>query len=534
MSGFSINDGLGEVQLTGEPAAAQADTTLIRLDKFRADPRFAGIDGSNQTVVVIDTGIDLDHPFFGTDNGNGIASRIVASYDFSGANDADATDVNGHGSNVASIVGSSDATYTGMAPGCNIIALKVFTDAGGATTADIAEALDWVAANREAYNIVSVNMSLGYGDNQSGHVSSPFASQIAELHDNGCAVVVASGNSYYQYQTAGVSTPSADPNAWSVGAVWDRDVGAAYWYGGAIDYTTGADHITSFSQRGPGVTTILAPGGAITGANWDGGTVTESGTSQAAPHIAGLVADMQQLAEQVSGHAMSVDDLRDTMAGSGVKIYDGSNSNDNEVHTYGTYARVDALAWGTAILNKLFAGTSGDDTLNGTAVSDVIHGGAGSDALRGGDGNDTLYGDAGNDILDGGAGANMLAGGTGDDTYIVSSAADKVIELPGQGTDTVLNALASYTLTASVENLTHTGAGDFRGTGNSLNNVITGGSGADVLDGGAGADTLTGGEGDDVYAVDNAGDAVIEDYFGGTDTVRTSLNTYTLAHEVET
>jgi hypothetical protein len=170
------------------------------------------------------------------------------------------------------------------------------------------------------------------------HVPSPFASQTADLHDNGCAVVVASGNSYYNYQKAGVSTPSADPNAWSVGAVWDRDVGSAYWYSGAIDYVTGPDHITSFSQRGPGVTTILAPGGAITGANWNGGTITESGTSQAAPHIAGLVADMQQLAQQVSGHLMSVDDLRDTMVTSGVKIYDGKNGNDNEVHTYGMYA----------------------------------------------------------------------------------------------------------------------------------------------------------------------------------------------------
>jgi subtilisin family serine protease len=131
---------------------SQPDTSLIHLDQFRADPRFAGIDGRGLSVVVIDTGIDLNHPFFGPDaDHNGIADRIVYSYDFSGSNDPDASDTFGHGSNVASIIGSQDPTYTGMAPGVNIIALKVFPDgSGSASTDDIAEALDWVVANRAA------------------------------------------------------------------------------------------------------------------------------------------------------------------------------------------------------------------------------------------------------------------------------------------------------------------------------------------------------------------------------------------------
>jgi subtilisin family serine protease len=77
---------------------AQQDATLIRLDQFRADPRFAGINGAGQTVAVIDTGIDLNHPFFGPDaNGNGIADRIVFSWDYSGSNDSNASDLDGHG-----------------------------------------------------------------------------------------------------------------------------------------------------------------------------------------------------------------------------------------------------------------------------------------------------------------------------------------------------------------------------------------------------------------------------------------------------
>ena len=281
---------------------AQQDASLIRLDQFRADVRFAGINGQGQTVVVIDTGINLNHSFFGADaNNNGVADRIVYSFDFSGANDANANDVNGHGSNVASIVGSQDATYTGMAPGCNIIALKVFPDSGSATLGDIEEALQWVVANRAAYNIVSVNMSLGNGTNNNSATPASFINdEIATLKNNNVAVVCASGNSFYDYQTQGVSFPSSDPNAWSVGAVWDRNTGGWSWVGGPIDFSTGPDRIISFSQRSTTMTTVFAPGGQIWGATADGdphGSVWyQSGTSQASPHIAGLVADMQQLA----------------------------------------------------------------------------------------------------------------------------------------------------------------------------------------------------------------------------------------------
>jgi len=183
-----------------------------------------------------------------------------------------------------------------MAPGTNIIALKVFPDgSGSASSNDIREALAWVVNNATTYNVVAVNMSLGYGDNLNTPTPSAYySSELASLATKNVAVVVSSGNSYYQYQTQGVDSASADPNVWSIGAVWDRNAGSFSWANGAVDYSTAADQITSFSQRSETMTTVFAPGGQITGANYNGSTVTMSGTSQAAPHVAGLVADMLQ------------------------------------------------------------------------------------------------------------------------------------------------------------------------------------------------------------------------------------------------
>jgi Ca2+-binding RTX toxin-like protein/20S proteasome alpha/beta subunit len=462
----------------GAGLLAQTDTSLIHLDQFRADPRFAGIDGHGVSVVVLDTGIDLNHSFFGPDaNGNGVADRIVYSYSFVGANSPDASDYNGHGSNVASIIGSQNSIYTGMAPGVNIIALKVLSDSGSGATSDIAEGLNWVVANQATYNIVAVNMSLGYsGYNVNTPTASVFASQFASLVAEGTAVVVASGNNYYSYQSPGVSMPADDPNAWSIGAVWDRNAGNNYyWSSGAIDYTTGADHIISFSQRSPTMTTIFAPGGQITGANYNGGLSTYSGTSQATPHIAGLVADMQELAYQVSGHFLSVSQLKQDMIAGSATIYDGDDENDNVVNTNAYYHRVDALGWGVQVLSDLFAGTSGNDTLNGTPADDTIHGGAG---------NDTLNGGAGNDLLDGGTGNDTLAGGTGSDTFVYEAGADTVTDFShAEGDKIDLTSIGGVASLADVMSRgTQVGSNtvfDF-GSGNTLtlNNVVENSLGA--------------------------------------------------------
>ncbi|CAO3433711.1 beta strand repeat-containing protein [Azospirillum endophyticum] len=191
-------------------------------------------------------------------------------------------------------------------------------------------------------------------------------------------------------------------------------------------------------------------------------------------------------------------------------------------------------------------GTSGNDTLIGGLADDELYGLDGDDRLDGAGGADSLFGGAGNDTLTGGTADAMvgatLAGGSGDDLYLIANPLDQIVETAGGGTDEVRTGLAAYTLADEVEHLTYTGSTAFTGTGNALDNRLTGGAGADsligldgndTLDGGLGADTLVGGLGDDVYLVDDSGDVVTELNGEGTDEVRTTLTAYTLGANIE-
>src|SRR6185436_2422912 len=91
-----------------------------------------------------------------------------------------------------------------------------------------------------------------------------------------------------------------------------------------------------------------------------------------------------------------------------------------------------------------------------------------------------------NNILTGSLGVNVLTGGAGNDTYVVG-VGDTVVEAANEGTDTVQSSV-SWTLGANLERLTLTGAGAINGTGNILNNILTGTAGATVLTGGAAND----------------------------------------------
>ncbi len=148
-------------------------------------------------------------------------------------------------------------------------------------------------------------------------------------------------------------------------------------------------------------------------------------------------------------------------------------------------------------------------TIIGSNYDDTMTGDDGDNLIYGRTGVDRLYGGGGADRMDGGAGADFLYGGTGDDLYIVDDQGDQVIELLGEGFDRVLTTLSSYVLPDHVEALTGNATIRFTGTGNALNNVITGNTnvdtlygmdGDDVLIGLGGGDILDGGEGSDTVS----------------------------------
>lgn len=171
-----------------------------------------------------------------------------------------------------------------------------------------------------------------------------------------------------------------------------------------------------------------------------------------------------------------------------------------------------------------------------------LDGTAGRDRLVGTLASDTIQGFAGNDVIDGRGGADRMIGGLGDDIYYVDASGDAVVELAGEGSDTVFSRIASYTLPGNVEvlkldgsTIAWEGIGNAAANklyGNAADNRLVGLEGDDLLSGRAGADRMEGGLGNDSYHVDNAGDAVVELAGQGTDLVTASIS-HTLAANVE-
>ncbi|WP_439817203.1 beta strand repeat-containing protein [Zavarzinia sp. CC-PAN008] len=235
--------------------------------------------------------------------------------------------------------------------------------------------------------------------------------------------------------------------------------------------------------------------------------------------------------------------------GAGADVMAGGLGNDSYIVDNAGDRVVEAANGGTDGIS-----TTLSYTLAGLQVENLKLLGTGNLNATGNSFANILTGNAGSNVLNGAGGADRMFGGKGDDTYIVDNASDQVGEAANEGTDTVRSAL-SFTLGANVENLVLLEGGSLAGTGNDLDNVITGNAasnvlsgnggvdriqgngGNDTITGGAGNDTLlgnagndtligssgidllAGGSGDDSYVVDDAGDLVVENANGGTDTV---------------
>lgn len=289
---------------------------LIRADETRS----LGFVGRGVTVAVLDTGIDNAHP----DLRDAIAdeqcfcSGCCPNGTSRQSGPGSANDDNGHGTNVAGIIASAGrAAPVGVAPGVALVAIRVLGPSGGSVSS-IVSALEYVLARP---NIKVVNMSLGGGgpftsvcDNaDAGNMA--FGTILARLRAQGTLSVVASGNEGFR---TGVASPACTNAALAVGAVYDQNVGGIAWQT-CPDPTTASDQVTCFSNSSP-LVELLAPGALTTSSGPGGGTLTEGGTSQATPHVAGAAAVLLQ-----ARPSLTPSEIIGVLAQTGVPVTDRKN-----------------------------------------------------------------------------------------------------------------------------------------------------------------------------------------------------------------
>lgn len=272
----------------------------------------AGLDGTGRKVVILDSGLRLDHLSFAgrivdqacfctTCCPNGQATQFGA-----GA----AADGHGHGTNVAGIAAGAAGVAgvpRGVASGASIVAVRVLDQNNSFCCAsDIVAALDWVRVNHPDATVV--NASLGTGARYPGNCDAStsftqaFAAVIDGLRAQGTLSTVSSGNNG---SSIDMQAPACIASALSLGAVYDANVGSQTFGGVCTATTTAADQMTCFANLSP-TTDLVAPGAPVTAAGRGSatGTSTFSGTSMAAPMTAGCIALLKQAAPQATPAAI--------------------------------------------------------------------------------------------------------------------------------------------------------------------------------------------------------------------------------------
>lgn len=205
--------------------------------------------GLGVTAYIIDTGLTLKHPDFGTRGFSG----------FDAIDGGPATDCNGHGTHVGGTVGG--ARY-GVANQVRLVAVRVLDCQGSGTTAQVVAGINWAIANHQAGKPAVANLSLG------GSPDAALDTAVRNLVADGVTVAVAAGNS--TADSCG-SSPSRVTQAITVAASDKNDARASFSNGGTcVD--------------------LFAPGAAIRSDWLNNGTNTISGTSMASPHVAGAAA----------------------------------------------------------------------------------------------------------------------------------------------------------------------------------------------------------------------------------------------------
>lgn len=231
------------------------------------------------------------------------------------------TDTDGHGTHVAGIVGARDNSsgVVGVAPGARLWSVRVLTATDNGSLQDVIAGVDHVALHADEIEVANISLvAEGRSD--------AMDAAIEGATDAGIAVVVAAGN---DSASASNVTPANSPDAITVSAVTDLDGRPGARKSCSSGCLGGDDRFASYSNHGAD---IAAPGSYILSTSRDGKTATLSGTSMAAPHVAGAAAlRIQQLglAKGPNRAQRALDDLLSTSARENTSCgYRGSPTNE--------------------------------------------------------------------------------------------------------------------------------------------------------------------------------------------------------------
>lgn len=414
--------------------------------------------GAGVEVFVIDSGIRVAHAQF--------QGRVLDGIDTVDGT-LPAADCNGHGTHVAGIIGG--ATF-GVAKGVNLRTVRVLGCNGTGTSDQLLAGLAYVARFRDIHPTVPLVANISIGGNVDRSIDDALRNVIAKR----ITVVVAAGNNN---GNACNLSPARVQGALTVGATDANDARASFhnWgsnWGACLD--------------------LFAPGVSIQSAWHTSNTAvgTASGTSMAAPHVAGVAALYLQHNRMATPAEVANALIGDATLN--LVTNPGSNSPNRLLYaTFVCYPEYPSLPviFGTAGNDTNLRGMAGSERICGLMGNDTIYGGSGNDAINGNQGQDTLHGETGNDILRGGQDNDTLNGGDGDD------------KVYGDMGDDTLNGNigADYVAGGDGNDIVRGGQGDDTVLGDAGNDTIYGDKGNDILWGGAGADYFeyTAGDGND-------------------------------------
>ncbi len=320
-------DRIGFAALSADPqvASVREDTRLRPLltetvPLLRADAAWnVGATGRRQKIAIIDTGVDSTHPFlagkvvleacYSTNSAedgitslcpNGAQAQIGTG---SGINCPTSISGCGHGTHVAGIAAGRGSSFSGIGINAELISIQVASLLASGSLeiydSDIVSALEWVYTASNSNRVAAVNMSLG-----GGYFTSPDACDAAFpaikaavdlLRNVGVASVVASGNGGH---ADGLMAPGCLSNVVSVGS------------------TTKTDQVSGFSDSAPFLK-LLAPGEQVYSSYPDDQYTYSSGTSMAAPHVAGAWALLRSRYPRAS-----IDQILNALTTTGVNVSD--------------------------------------------------------------------------------------------------------------------------------------------------------------------------------------------------------------------